>query len=75
MSPMSRRTEKNIVLWQANRRGSRLMPTGKERREITNIMKYIAIIALAALAIGLNACSSSTPPATSTTTASTGYTK
>jgi hypothetical protein len=51
------------------------MPTGKERREITNIMKYLAIIALAALAIGLNACSSSTPPATTTTAASTGYTK
>jgi hypothetical protein len=50
------------------------MPTGKERREIT-IMKYIAIIALAALAFGLGACASSTPPATTTTTASTGYTK
>jgi hypothetical protein len=38
-------------------------------------MKYLAIIALAALAIGLDACSSSTPPPTTTTTASTGYKK
>jgi len=66
--------EKNIVLWRANWRTFRLMPTGKERREITT-MKYLAIIALAALAIGLDACSSSTPPSTTSTTASTGYKK
>ncbi len=48
---------------------------GKERREITTTMKYLAIIALAALAIGLDACSSSTPPSTTSTTASTGYKK
>jgi hypothetical protein len=72
---MQSRMEKNIVLWRENRRTLRLMPTGKERREITT-MKYLAIIALAALAIGLNACSSSTPPSTTTTsTASTGYSK
>jgi hypothetical protein len=37
-------------------------------------MKYLALIALAALAFGLDACSS-TPPSTTTTTASTGYKK
>ena len=38
-------------------------------------MKYLAIIALAALAFGLEACASSTPPTTTSTTASTGYKK
>jgi hypothetical protein len=51
------------------------MPTGKERREITSIMKYLAIIALAALAvIGLNACSS-TPASTPPPAAADGYKK
>jgi len=39
-------------------------------------MKYLAIIALAAVAFGLGACASSTPPSSTTTsTASTGYKK
>jgi hypothetical protein len=38
-------------------------------------MKYLAIIALAALAIGLDACSSTPPATTTTTAASTGYKK
>jgi hypothetical protein len=38
-------------------------------------MKYLAIIALAALAFGLGACASSTPPSTTTTSASTGLSK
>ena len=53
------------------------MPTGKERRGIKN-MKYLAIIALAAMALSLGACASKEPSYTGSTTthsASTGYSK
>lgn len=38
-------------------------------------MKYLAIIALAALAIGLGACESNKPAASTSTSASTSYKK
>jgi len=42
----------------------------------TNKMKYLAIIALAAVALSLGACASKEPTSASTTTsASTGYSK
>jgi hypothetical protein len=54
----------------------RHLPTGKERRE-NKIMKYLAIIALAALALSLGACASkeSSSSMSASTTASTGYSK
>ena len=52
------------------------MPTGIERRGNKN-MKYLAIIALAAMALSLGACAekSSTTTGSVSTTASTGYSK
>jgi hypothetical protein len=38
-------------------------------------MKYLAIIALAAMALSLGACASKPAPTTTHTTASTGYSK
>ena len=50
---------------------------GTERSDNTNTMKYLAIIALAAMALGLGACAKKEPAYTTTQTHSayTGYSK
>jgi hypothetical protein len=39
----------------------RRLPTGKERRENNNTMKYLTIIALAAAALALGGCAKDEP--------------
>jgi hypothetical protein len=55
------------------------LPLGNERGETTNTMKIIAMLALAAVALSLGACAKDEEPAytttTSSTSASTGYSK
>jgi hypothetical protein len=48
-------------------------PQRKEGKPIT--MKYLAIIALAAMALSLGACASKPAPTTTTTSTSHGYSK
>jgi hypothetical protein len=50
------------------------LPTGKERGETPNNMKYLALFALIAISMALGACASKPAPATSTST-STKYSK
>lgn len=54
------------------------LPIGKKRKENTNTMKIIALIAFAGIALSFGACAKQETPAyttTTTTAASTGYSK
>jgi hypothetical protein len=55
------------------------LPLGNERGENTNNLKIIAMLALAGIALSLGACAKDEEPAyttsTSSTSASTGYSK
>ena len=65
---------KNVVLSRQITNIAASCPLAQKGGEIKK-MKYLAIIALAAMALSLGACASKTASTTSSTTASTGYSK
>jgi hypothetical protein len=67
--------EKNVVLSCQTTNIAAHLPTWQRKEGKPPPMKYIAIIALAAMALSLGACASKSSTSTASTTASTGYKK